>query len=133
MRTLRLVTLVVLLAILVTIATASWAVATRTLHVRASISTHHPSQYSHVTAYCNAKDQNGKAISGVKCVFTWHHKTVSNKFTAHTGGSGRASSKDFVGRGPRDFRVWITIRCTWKEQVRTCRTWFIPKGSPNKK
>lgn len=127
MRTLRRATLVALLAVVLVLGTASSAFAARTLHVSASISNHHPNQYTTVTAHCKAKDQNGKAIKGVKCVFTWHYKTVSHSITRYTNSAGRATNARYISGATVGFKVWIRIRCTWKGQVKKCSTWFIPQ------
>jgi len=106
--------------------TAGPAQATRLLRVSASMSTHYPAQYSYVTPKVKARDQYGKPISGVKCVFTWHYKTTTPVVTKYTGSTGVASCSRNIGRATKGYKVAISIRCTWKGQVKTCSTWFTP-------
>ena len=127
MRSLRRAALAVLLVALMLAVLAPAAQATRTLRVSASISNYHPKQYTSVTSYCQAKDQNGKAIKGVKCVFTWHYKTISHAVTGKTNATGTASSTRYISSATIGYKVVISIHCTWSGQSKNCSTWFIPK------
>lgn len=129
MRTLRRAAAAVLLASLLALvlAVGTTASAGRTLKVSASISNHHPKQYTKVTVYCKAKDQNGKPISGVKCTFTWHYKTTTPVTHATTNSKGVAHSTRFISRATKGYKVVVSIRATWKGQAKKCSTWFIPK------
>jgi hypothetical protein len=107
--------------------TAVPAQATRLLRVSASVSTHYPEQYATVTAKAKARDQYGKAISGAKCVFMWYYKTTTPVVTKYTSSTGIASCPRFISRATVGYKVVIRIRCTWKGQVKSCSTWFIPQ------
>jgi hypothetical protein len=99
----------------------------RVLHCTASISNHYPKQYTDVTAKIKAKDQNGKAITGVKCVFTWHYKTTTPVVTRYTNSNGVATCTRAISRATKGYKVVINIKCSWSGQVVNRSTWFIPQ------
>ena len=127
MRFLKRAALAALLVALMLTVLAPVAQASRTLKVSASISKHYPAQYTDVTAYCHAKDQSGKPIKGVRCVFTWHYKTISHAVSGKTNSKGSASSTRYISAATIGYKVVITIHCTWSGQSKNCSTWFIPE------
>lgn len=126
MRLLRRAALAILFVALMLAVLAPAAQASRTLRVSASISNHHPRQYTTVTARCRAHDQNGRAIKGVRCVFTWHYKTISHAIVRRTNSRGRCSSTRYISGATIGYKVVIRIHCTWRGQTKNCSTWFIP-------
>jgi len=112
--------------VVVVLVAAPVASASRTLHVSASISTHHPKQYTDVSAYLKAKDQHGTPIKGVKCHFVWYYKTTTPSETHYTGASGRATCTRYISSATVGYKVIIKIKATWEGQTKTASTWFIP-------
>ncbi len=110
-------------------ATVRTNAALRQLHVRVALPSHAVEPYANVTPRVKAIDQRGRAIKGVRCVFTWHEQAASPTARTYTNAAGVARHTRNVGSGPSGFRVSVTVRCAWRGQVRTCRTWFVPGPS----
>ncbi len=116
-------------ALMLTLVWAPPSFATRQLHIYASVNHTHPASYSTVTVSCHARDQRGLAIKGVHVRFTWHFEQSTPVTKARTDGTGSALSKRGIGCPGKGFKVVITVRATWKGQVKTTKTHFYGSGS----
>lgn len=105
---------------------ANPAVALRQLRVSATIAAHDAEPFTDVTPRVTAKDQNGRAVKGVRCVFTWHLKTATPRAIRYTNAAGVARHTRTIGKASSGYRVWVTVKCAWRGQVKNCRTWFVP-------
>lgn len=110
-------------------ACATPAAALRQLHVSVALPSHAVEPYANVTPRVKAIDQRGRAIKGVRCVFAWHEQAATPTASRYTNVAGVARHTRNVGSGPSGFKVSVIVRCSWRGQVRTCRTWFVP-GPP---
>lgn len=94
--------------------------------ISASVSDSSPSQYSDVTAYCKAKDQAGRPLSGVRVTFTWHYKTTTPSESSATSSSGVASCTRYISGATEGYRVIITITASYRGVTKTASTSFTP-------
>jgi hypothetical protein len=84
-----------------------------------------------VTLRCRARDQNGKAVSGVQVAFRWRLPEGTRTQARMTGSSGLAAAGRVTDCGSGgDFTARVVVTATWHGQTRSVtRTFTIIGGT----
>lgn len=92
-----------------------------------SVSNASPAQYSDVSVYIEATDEDGFPIQNAAVTSTWHYKTVIRNESSKTDTLGKTTHTRDISRATIGYFVKIDVALTYEGATYMVQTGFMPK------
>jgi hypothetical protein len=97
----------------------------RRIRPMVTVGARYQEQGSSLLARVTVLDQNGRPVPRARVALRWLLPSGTLRAVRYTDGAGLARRRQAIGAVDPGSIVWVTARCEWRGQTRTCGARFI--------